>query len=173
MKKINSSKFYPDWNVLLILGVLIFHYDQLMANEKLIYELYEKNFKTVEMRTREHKTLKLNQIKPKLILVNFWASWCIPCLEEIPSLIKFSGKYKADELSVVMINTEIEDQLQNIVKMEKKFSFPSTYIVIADDKFKIADQYKFKGIPVTIIYKEGKVVLFSNGPVDFSKLKIE
>jgi thiol-disulfide isomerase/thioredoxin len=102
--------------------------------------------------------------------VNFWASWCIPCLHEIPSLIEVAKKFSTKELVVVTINTDEEDQLKNIAKIKKQLSFPESFLIIPDKKFKIADEFKFSAIPVTIIFKKGKAIYFNNGPVDFLKV---
>lgn len=171
MKKLNTPVFFPEKTTLIISIFMILLSLNALAESD--HPLYEKNFKTIEMQTRDHKKIKLDQLKSKTVLINFWASWCIPCLEEIPALIKLSEKHKESELSVVMINTDEENQLKMISKIEKKYKFPASFIVIPDDKFKIADQFKFSAIPVTVIYKNGKVSFFSNGPVDFSKTIIE
>ena len=63
-------------------------------------------------------------------------------------------------------------ELKNIDKIKKKLSFPSSFVIVPDKKFKIADEFKFSAIPVTVIFKKGKVIYFNNGPVDFLKLPV-
>lgn len=122
------------------------------------------------METIENAKIKLKDLPSELVVVNFWASWCIPCLHEMPSLIAVSNKFSKKELSVVAINTDEEDQLKKIAKIKKQLSFPDSFIIIPDKKFKIADEFKFSAIPVTIIFKKGKAIYFNNGPVDFLKV---
>lgn len=131
------------------------------------YSLYEKIFSSQEFHGIEFGKFKLSDLKTQTVIVNFWASWCIPCLKELPSLISLSSKYKLDELMIVAVNTDEEDQLKNIAKIQRKFNFPKSFIVVPDNKFKLADQFKFSAIPVTIVFKKGKVIFFKNGPVDF------
>lgn len=134
------------------------------------YIRFEKLFNTLEMETAENTKLKLKDLSSQVVIVNFWASWCIPCLREIPSLIAVTNKFSTKELAVVTINTDEEDQLKNIAKVKKQLSFPESFMVIPDKKFKIADEFKFSAIPVTVIFKKGKAIYFNNGPVDFLKV---
>lgn len=168
MKRHKRLDFFPEFITLL----LLLNSFTLFAGEKETNQLLEKNFNSVLMSKGKTK-FKLSELSSPYVIVNFWASWCIPCLEEIPSLIKLSEKYKNGELSVVMINTDEENQEKNIAKIKEKFHFPSSFIVVPDKKFEIADQFKFSAIPVTIIYKKSKVHFFSNGPVDFSKINLD
>jgi thiol-disulfide isomerase/thioredoxin len=171
MKKIKSANIFPDNLSLLIPFFLIFISFSLRANELRDYNLYENLFKTLEMETFEHKKIKLTDISTPYVVVNFWASWCIPCLSEMPSLIKMADKYPNSDLSVVAVNIDEDEQIKNIIKAQKKLKIPKSFIIVIDKKTKIADEFKFSEIPVTVIFKKGKVVFFSNGPVDFLSIK--
>lgn len=138
-----------------------------LAQDKTRYPHFEKVFTQLTVETREERKIKLSELKTELVVVNFWASWCIPCLEELPSFIKFSQKYTREQLTILAINTDEDDQIKNVLKIEKNYSIPSSFTIILDNKFTIADQFQFKSIPVTIIYKKGKVIFFNDGPTDF------
>lgn len=152
--------------------ILILFGNSSQAVESKEKELFEKNFKSIEMNTIDQKKMKLIDIPSKIIIVNFWASWCIPCLQEMPSLIALSKKYNSKDLSVVAINTDEEEQLKNVQKTKIKLGFPESFTIVLDKKFKIADEYKLSAIPVTIIFNSGKIIYFNNGPVDFLKLSL-
>jgi thiol-disulfide isomerase/thioredoxin len=49
------------------------------------------------------KTVKLSDFKGKVVLLNFWATWCVPCAAEIPELIKWQNEYKSKGLQVIGI----------------------------------------------------------------------
>ena len=173
MKFFKRHTFLPDRISLLLvifMGLLSF---SSAAAENADYARYEKIFNSLQMETIEKTKLKLGDLPSEIVIVNFWASWCIPCLHEIPSLIALSKKFSKKELSVVMINTDEDDQLKNIAKINKKLNFPDSFIIVPDNKFKIADEYKFSAIPVTVIFKKGKVHYFNNGPVDFLKVPLD
>ncbi|MES9969650.1 MAG: TlpA disulfide reductase family protein [Candidatus Thiodiazotropha sp.] len=92
--------------------------------------------------------LDLRSLKDKVVLVNFWATWCPPCVEEIPSLNRLQAKYQDQEVSIVSVDyresaKEIETFLQQIpvefpILMDRDgltslawgvFSFPSSFIL--------------------------------------------
>lgn len=170
MKHSKRQMFFPDCGgLLLALCMAVFSATGVSA-ENAEYDRFEKIFKSLEVETTQRTKIKLSELPSKVIIINFWASWCIPCLHEIPSLITLSRKFTKKELSVVAINTDEEDQLKNIEKIKTKLGFPESFIIVPDKKFQIADEFKFSAIPVTVIFKKGKVAYFNNGPVDFLKV---
>jgi thiol-disulfide isomerase/thioredoxin len=114
------------------------------------------------------KKIEISKLKSPVVIFNFWASWCNPCMEEIPSMIAMKKKFKDNEVVVVAFNTDEENQLKNIDKSIKKLNLKNEFEIIADKNTKIADSFKFSAIPVSIIFRHGKVVHFSNGPMDFN-----
>lgn len=126
--------------------------------------LYEDLFKKLELKTTDGKTYKLSQVKEKLVLLNFWASWCLPCVKEFSTLKVFHEKYKNDIL-IIGLNNDDEDQLKEIKKMEKKtgISFP----IYPDVDSAITNKFSITSIPATILYKNGKVIFFENSELDF------
>jgi thiol-disulfide isomerase/thioredoxin len=172
MKPFKRQTFLPYiLSLLLVIFMTIVSFTA-SAAENADYARFEKVFNSLEMETIEHTKIKLKDLPSQIVIVNFWASWCIPCLHEMPSLITVSNKFSKKELAVVAINTDEEDQLKNIAKIKKKLDFPDAFIIVPDTKFRIADEFKFSAIPVTVIFKKGKVIYFNNGPVDFLKVPL-
>ena len=169
MKYHKDQTFFPDIITLLFVALFFLFGLEARASEVSDNTRFEKIFNTLEMESTSGKSFKLSSLSSDYVIVNFWASWCIPCLHEIPSLIKAFEKMTKEKLTVVMINTDESDQLKNIQKIKTKLKLPDDFIIIPDKKFKIADEFKFSAIPVTVIYKKGKVFYFNNGPVDFQK----
>lgn len=93
--------------------------------------------------------------KNKAVLVNFWATWCPPCREEIPGLISLQQKYGGPSFTIVGVD---------IGESEKKVSsFASrigiNYPVALDDSQSVAESYRVVGIPTSfLINSEGKIV---------------
>lgn len=170
MKKITGQSILPDIYGLLFLVLMAPFSASVSAVENSDYARFEKIFHSLEMETVENTKIRLKDLPSQVVIVNFWASWCIPCLHEMPSLIALSNKFSKKDLAVVAINTDEEDQLKNIEKIKKKLSLPTSFNIVPDKKFKIADEFKFSAIPVTVIFNKGKVVYFNNGPVDFLKV---
>jgi thiol-disulfide isomerase/thioredoxin len=132
------------------------------------YLSYEKNFLGGKFKTIDGKSIEISKIKSPVVIYNFWASWCNPCMEEIPSMLAMKKKFTDDQIMVLAFNTDEADQLQNIARSVKKLNIKNEFQIIADKNTVVADSFKFSAIPVTIIFSHGKVVHFSNGPMDFN-----
>jgi len=110
--------------------------------------------------------INLNQYEGKLILVNFWATWCAPCKKEMPSLDKLYQSIKFKNLQVFAVNMEKTDTLKT-----KKF-FNSLNIkkleIFFDNDLNFVKKFKLKGVPTTIlINKKGEEFARILGEVDF------
>jgi thiol-disulfide isomerase/thioredoxin len=152
-------------------------WDSLMAQTTLKqdpqYAAYEALFLKGKFETVDGLKIENSKLKSPVIIYNFWASWCNPCLEEMPSLLALKNKFKDDELQILAFNTDEDDQIVNIRKALKKLNIKNEFNIIADINTKIAESFKFSAIPVTIIFNRGKVVHFSNGPMDFNSIEIQ
>ncbi|MDD2308702.1 MAG: TlpA disulfide reductase family protein [Desulfuromonadaceae bacterium] len=101
-------------------------------------------------------TLKLSELKGKVVLLNFWATWCPPCREEIPSMMKLNGVMTGKPFQMVAISVDEGGQpaIESFFK-ESGFSLP-TYL---DESGASAKSYGITGIPESfIIDKEGVIV---------------
>lgn len=98
----------------------------------------------------------------KFIIINFWASWCPPCVEETPSLIRFAEKYEKD---FYLIALSQDDSKKEIFSFTKTFpTLKSEFIhIIHDNSQAIARSYKVDKLPETFIYsvKKNKYMQFS------------
>jgi peroxiredoxin len=108
-------------------------------------------------------TVRLSAYKGKVVLLNFWATWCHGCRTEIPWLIEFEDRYK--DRGLVVIGVSMDDAGWKAVKPylnEKKVNYP---VVIGNDD--IAKPYGLTSMPMTfLIDRKGKVVATSVGVVD-------
>ncbi len=152
-----------------ISGQVIFHLfsDNAQAKDN-SSALYEKIFLKGNYQAIDGKKIEISKVKAPVVIYNFWASWCNPCMEEIPSMIEMKKKFSDDQVMILAFNTDEVDQLKNIAKTVKKLNLKDEFHIIADKNTQVADSFKFSAIPVTIIFSHGKVVHFSNGPMDFN-----
>jgi thiol-disulfide isomerase/thioredoxin len=134
---------------------------------------YEELFLKGKYQTIEGKKIENSKLASPIVIVNFWATWCTPCMQEMPSLVELKKKFKNEELQVLAFNTDEEEQLKNIQKAKAKLKIKDELNIIADKNTKIAESFNFSAIPVTIIFNRGKVVLFNNGPMDFGSLELQ
>ena len=111
-------------------------------------------------------TISLNDFKGKLVVINFWATWCAPCREEMPSLDILQSNKNFQDLIVLPINVGKENK-----EKAKKF-FDDLQIknlkLYYDDSIKLANTFSLIGLPTTIfIDKDGDEFARIIGSVDF------
>lgn len=109
------------------------------------------------------QTQSLETNKGKWVLVNFWATWCPPCLEEIPDLISLHEKYSKTKLVVIGIAMDYRDPKQVTEFADSMFiSYP---IVLGNAS--IASQIgQVQGLPTTYLFNpDGKIVAYQVGPL--------
>jgi thiol-disulfide isomerase/thioredoxin len=132
------------------------------------YVLYEEHFLNSTHKTLDGKEIKSTEIKAPIVIYNFWASWCMPCLEEMPSMVAMKKKFSDDEINILAVNTDEENQRQNIAKTLKNLKITNEFIIIPDQNGELVNQYNVTAIPVTIVFHRGKVIHYSQGPMDFN-----
>ena len=112
-------------------------------------------------------TVKLSDYIGTPIVLNFWASWCSPCKQEMPHFNKISGEYSQDEIMFFMV--DLADGSRETVEKEKKHVEDNNYTfpVFFDTEQDAAITYAVRGIPTTyLINKEGHIVWGTEGPLD-------
>jgi peroxiredoxin len=96
----------------------------------------------------------LKDLQGKVVLVNFWATWCPPCRKEMPDLEALYEKYKDQGLVVLAISDEEAGKVSPFVT-ERKISYP----VMLDPGGKVHALYQVEGIPKSFVYdRDGKMV---------------
>tara|TARA_B110000263_G_C14911664_1_gene330673 strand:- start:39 stop:554 length:516 start_codon:yes stop_codon:yes gene_type:complete len=113
------------------------------------------------------KNVNLDDFKGKLIILNFWATWCAPCREEMPSLDDLQINTKLNNLKIFPINIGQEDISKS------KFFFKELNIknldIYIDAPTTLAKKFSLRGVPTTIIFnKEGKEFARIMGSIDFN-----
>ena len=106
------------------------------------------------------KTHRLADYKGKWVLVNFWATWCPPCLEEIPDLVALHEN-KKNKLTVIGIAMDYNDPKQVTDFAEQQMI---SYFIVLGDARKAAEVGPVRGLPTTYLFDpEGKVVAYNVG----------
>ncbi|MBI4892170.1 MAG: TlpA family protein disulfide reductase [Acidobacteria bacterium] len=114
--------------------------------------------------------------KGKVVLVNFWATYCVPCRKEMPQLVALAAKYKAKGLEFVTISADEPEQAKDAATFLDKAGVPApAYIRKAkdDDKFVVGLDAKWNGaLPASFLYdRTGKKVRAFFGEVKIAELE--
>ncbi|MEW6594422.1 MAG: TlpA disulfide reductase family protein [Thermodesulfobacteriota bacterium] len=115
------------------------------------------------------RALDSNTLKGKVLLINFWATWCPPCRKEIPSLIELQNKYGAKGFSVIGISTD-QGGSSLVAKFAQKMNI--NYPVVLSDSDTPRNFGNILGIPTTfLVDRSGNVRKRYDGYVDHETLE--
>ena len=129
--------------------------DELKEVQALIEDL--KGILGSEQRVRTIIKTELSDIKAKVILVNFWATWCEACMVEMPSIVQLRNEYKDKGFEVVGVN--LDENFEAVVPKATK-ELGITFPVFSDVEGKITDYFDVHAIPLTVILGAGRKILF-------------
>jgi peroxiredoxin len=116
------------------------------------------------------KKVGLKQFKGKIILLNFWATWCSPCKEEMPGLEVLHQKFKGKNFVLLAISVDYGG-FKPVQEFINKQHY--TFSVLLDPKCEALDLFEIKGIPTTfIIDKKGRMVGRAIGPRDWKSPEV-
>ena len=126
-----------------------------------------KIYEDVIFKDINQKDIDLDDFKGKLIILNFWATWCAPCKEEMPSLDKLQSNSDFTNLKIFPINISQENKSKsesfftelNIQNLDIYFDAPIT----------LAKKFSLRGVPTTILFtKQGREFARIIGSIDFN-----
>lgn len=104
-------------------------------------------------------------VKGKIVLLNFWATWCPPCKEEIPSIEALSQAMKGKSFEVFAVNLGDDAAMVKSFVAEHKLSFP----IYLDQKNLLSSTYASQGIPTTyLLDKDGRFIAGMVGAYNYS-----
>ena len=162
MKISKSFKIYI--HILLAFFIIEYANSETTVNKNII--LHKKPIEISELKFKDFnlQDVDLTNKKGNIMIINFWASWCMPCRREMPSLERLTQKYP--EIKVYAINMEKPNKL-----LARDF-FKSIGVVSLDiyfdPDFKLVKQFKMRGLPTSILIdKNGKEFGRIVGEIDF------
>jgi len=103
---------------------------------------------------RGGKTISLSQFKGQVVMINFWATWCGPCRQEMPLLESIHKKYGKMGFTLLGVNVEPDPEAAEAWLRETPVSFP----VLFDTKSEVSTLYSVSGMPSTVIIDRKGVV---------------
>ena len=101
----------------------------------------------------------LNKYNGKFIYIDFWASWCIPCIEELPHFKKILKDYSGNEIVFISISLDMEAQTWRKFVIANNLSTNINYLLLNTKKSSFVEQYDIHSIPRFMIFdKNGKIL---------------
>jgi thiol-disulfide isomerase/thioredoxin len=119
----------------------------------------------------------LTRTDEKTYVVNFWATWCAPCVKELPHFEELNANYKDKNVEVILVSLDFPQQYEkNLKPFIKKYDLQSKILVLDDIDMntwipKVNENWD-GAIPVTIIYNKNKRIFYDR-PFTYAELKTE
>ena len=151
--------------------IFIFFYSSAIAGEvpdlkNLIINEKLKKYDEITFLDIDNNQISLKNYKGNLILLNFWATWCAPCKEEMPSLNSLQKKKDLDNLKIFPINVG-RDNFEKSLNFFKSLNIKNLNIYF-DSPITLAKKLQLRGIPTSIlINKDGLEFARIIGSIDF------
>ncbi|PBJ11857.1 TlpA disulfide reductase family protein [Flavobacterium sp. ACN6] len=133
-------------------------------NKALLEKFGSTNASDFTLKNMEGKETKLSDYKGKLVVLDFWATWCGPCKASFPKMQNLVTKYKGKDVEFLFVNTWENGKEDEIFKKvttyitDKKFDFN----VVFDSKAEVVANYKIEAIPTRILIGKDGSILFSD-----------
>ncbi|MDX2443097.1 MAG: TlpA disulfide reductase family protein [Bacteroidales bacterium] len=119
------------------------------------------------LKTLEGEPFFLEEVRGKVIFLNFWATWCPPCIAEMPSIQRLYDEY-GDKISFVLVSGEDPETIKKFM-IKNQYTFP-----IYMQSFKAPDIFESSSIPTSfIISPEGEIVMKKKGAAKWDGKKIK
>jgi cytochrome c biogenesis protein CcmG, thiol:disulfide interchange protein DsbE len=115
------------------------------------------------------RTVSLSQLHGKIVVLNFWATWCAPCVEEMPSLSRMQQKMKDKGVTVLAVSVDVDGNAYHRFLKDHNVEF----LTVRDPDHKTADLYGTFKFPETyILDRDGKLRRKFIGAVDWTEPEI-
>ena len=150
----------------------IFFISNVLANEapnikNIVVSKELKSYENISFLDTTENLVKLSNYKGNLVLLNFWATWCAPCKEEMPSLDALKLNPNLDNLEIFPINIG-KDNIEKSKKFFEDLNIQNLEIYY-DNPRTLAKVFGLRGIPTTILFnKQNEEFARIIGTIDFS-----
>lgn len=125
---------------------------------------------TLALPDLDGKLHDISQYRGKWVVINYWATWCPPCVYEIPELVAFHARHSETDAVVIGVNAETLD-----TEMLRDFvaKFEINYPILLENPDRMSPMSRVFGLPTTYIVRpDGKLAARRNGPVTAEQLEL-
>lgn len=180
MNKKNLTKYISNGIFILILGLILFvpSAKALVIQGLMKIGLFNPDVTTEQVaaspsldlrfKDRQGKIVTLNDLKEKVVFLNFWATWCPPCLAEMPSINKLYEQHKNNK-DVIFIMVDADSNLEKSqgYMNARKYSMPVYQMASS-----VPEQIFAGSLPTTVVFdKQGRVSFKHEGAANYNSKK--
>lgn len=113
----------------------------------------------IAMKNPAGKTIKLSSLRGKIVLIDFWASWCGPCRKENPNVVRLYNQYKDKGFTIFSVSLDQDAEAWKKAIASDGLIWPNHVSDLLGWKTPMTQLYGFQGIPYTVLIdKEGKII---------------
>lgn len=124
---------------------------------------------SLELRNQEGELVKMEDLRGKVIFLNFWATWCPPCVAEMPGIDALSKKVNKEEVVFLMVSLDEDFKKAKAFQKRKGFSFD-----VHELTGTLPRMYYSQAIPTTyVISGDGKLVFSHKGMADYNTAEFQ
>jgi peroxiredoxin len=110
------------------------------------------------LKSAQGSNIRLSEYRGQVVLINFWASWCGPCRQEMPHLNELQKKYEALGFTVFGVNVEQDRKMADQVLKDIPVSFP----ILFDESNAVSELYDVDAMPVTVLVDRNGDIRFAH-----------
>jgi thiol-disulfide isomerase/thioredoxin len=150
VQKMISSRISSLSVVLLVIGC------KEVNKDKIVTILPDTTFEKVKLADLKSNSFSLKQYAGKTIFLNFWATWCRPCIEEMPTIEKAQTILNKEDIVFLIASSESAEEID---AFRKAHNFNFNFLQVQN-----SEELNIQGLPTTFIFnKEGKLVFSESG----------
>jgi len=115
------------------------------------------------------RTVALNQLRGQVVVLNFWATWCPPCVQELPSMMDMQDRLKTHGVTVVGVSIDVDEDAYHRFLKQRGVNF----LTVRDPEQKVAGLYGTSGWPETyVIDRQGVLRRKFVGPINWDSPEV-
>tara|TARA_Y100001968_G_scaffold313202_1_gene337172 strand:- start:3017 stop:3547 length:531 start_codon:yes stop_codon:yes gene_type:complete len=139
--------------------------------DNLVIHKDPKKVENINFKNVDNEIIDLKNFKNSLVIINFWATWCAPCIEEMPSLSRLQANIVFNNLQIIPINVG-RDSIEKSKNFYQKLKIDNLKIYF-DKDVELANKFLLRGLPTTVfINKNGEEFARVIGFINFDDKKI-
>jgi len=130
--------------------------------------IHASDFELLDM---DEEPVRLSDYKGKVVLLNFWATWCPPCVREMPSMERLQNKVASEKFAVLAVNQM--ESADDVFAFTGQLAVDPTFKIIFDSDSKVSQRYAVRGLPTTyLIDKKGNIRYRAVGGREFDHVAV-